>query len=244
MSAGITAPPGVALVESQTWFDNAVLVTGTGGSLTANGPVTYNGAVSLGGTSTNDLNEALTPSSLGLTAFNYPYLFATGTGSAVTTGGVLYLAKLPVAGGTTISNLWFKIATAAATPVTGQCFAGLYNANGSLVATSGDLASTIGTNTGPIKAPLAAPVVLPGGNYWVGLSNNAATLPVLSCYTGFVTVTTSVATFGSATTFGNTAAKYPFAVSATTGLTTALPASITMSSNTATGAYTFWVGAN
>jgi hypothetical protein len=242
--AGISAPPGVALVESQTWFDNAVTITGTGGSLVANGPVTYNGSVSLGGTSANDYNEALSPSSLGLTAWDYPYIFATGTGSAVITGGSLYLMKLPLAGGTPITNLWFKIATAAVTPVSGQCFAGLYNANGALVATSADLASTISTNTGPIKAPLTSVYNSTGGNYWVGLSVNAATLPVLSCYTGFVTVTTSVATFGSATTFGNTAAKYPFAVSATTGNTTALPASITMASNTATGAYTAWVGAN
>lgn len=45
---GISAPPGVVLVESQTWFDNAVTVT-RGGSFTANGPMT---AQSLSGTGT------------------------------------------------------------------------------------------------------------------------------------------------------------------------------------------------
>lgn len=247
MAVGTTAPAGVALVESPTWFDGPVTITSSGGSFTCNGTFNAAGGLSLGPTPMNDINESITPSSLGLLAYNYPYIFATGVGSAATTAGTLYLAKLPLQGGTTVTNLWFKIATAASGITTGQNFAGLYNSGGQRVATSADLASTIGTNTGPIQAALTAPYVVPsgGGNYYVGMFFNAGTtLPVLSCYSGFVTVTTSVATFGSTTTFGNTAAKYPFSVSATTGNTTALPASITMSSNTATGAYTLWVGAN
>src|SRR5262249_4077019 len=134
-----------------------------------------------------------------------------------------------------ITNLWFKVATAAASLTTAENFGGLYNSAGTLGASTGDLTTTIGTNTGPIQCPLSSKFVVPsgGGNYWVGFIFNASvTQPVLSCYTGQVTVTTSVANFGSTTTYGNVAAKYPFAVSAT-GTNTTLPASITMSSNTA-----------
>lgn len=246
MASGITAPPGVSLVESQTWFDNAVTITNSGGSFTANGPVTFNSAVNLGTAPANDLSSAVSPSSAGLLAWDFPYVLAGGTGSAVTTAGLLYLAKVPLVGGTVVTNIWFKIATAAASLTTAQNFAGLYNASGQRVAVTGDLTATIGTNTGPIQGALTAPYTVPagGGNYWVGLIFNASvTQPVLSCYTGQVTVTTSVANFGSASTFGNTAAKYPFAASATTGNTT-LPTSITMSSNTATGAYAFWAAVN
>lgn len=252
MATGITAPPGVTLVESQTWFDNAVTITNSGGSLTtngavtANGAVTFNSAVNLGTAPANDLSSAVSPSSAGLLAWDFPYVLAGGTGSAVTTAGLLYLAKVPLAGGTKVTNIWFKIATAASSLTTGQNFAGLYSAGGSRVAVTADLTSTIGTNTGPIQGALTSAYTVPsgGGNYWVGLIFNASvTQPVLSCYTGQVTVTTSVANFGSATTFGQTAAGFPFAVSATTG-NTALPTSITMSSNTATGAYAFWAGAN
>lgn len=247
MPVGISAPAGVILNEAQVWHDNAVTITNTGGSLTTNGALQTNGSTLFGPTNINDFNEAISPSSLGLLAYNYPYIFATGTGSAVTTAGLLYLAKLPVQGGTKVTNLWIKIATAASGLTSGQNFAGIYNSAGSLVATTADLTTTIGTNTGAIQCPLTAVYTVPsgGGNFYVGMFFNAATTqPVLSAYTGFVTVTTSVATFGSATTFGNTAAKYPFSVSATTGNTTAMPSSITMSSNTATGAYTLWVGAN
>lgn len=252
MTAGILAPPGVTLVESTTWFDGPVVVTNSGGSITTNGPFTttgqvnMNGQAQVGGAPANDLGQTLTPSSYGLIDYNFPYVWATGTGSAATTAGLLYLTKIPMAGGTKITNLWFKIATAASGITTGQNFGGIYSSTGKLLATTADLATAIGTNTGPIQAPLTAAYTTSGpDNFYVGFFFNAGTtLPVLSCYTGFVTVTTSVASFGSATTFGNTAAKYPYAVSATTGNTTAMPTSITMSSNTATGAYVFWAGVN
>lgn len=255
---GLVAPPGTSLILSDQWFDGNTMVR-SGGTMTvasgatmtyaAGSTATFSGTVnmpSVNGTTANDLSEVIAPSSYGLSAYNYPYLFATGTGSAATVAGRLYLAKIPLAAGTVVTNIWFSIATAASGITTGQNFAGIYSSTGSLLATTGDLSTVIGTNTGALQAPLTAPFTVPsGGNYYIGIFFNASvTLPVLTCYTGQVTVTTSVANFGSTTTFGNTAAKYPFAVSATTGNTTALPASITMSSNTATGAYTVWFGIN
>lgn len=245
-AVGTLAPAGTAVNQAPTYMDAPLTVTNTGGSLSTNGPLQTNGTTLFGPTAVNDFNEVITPSSQGLLAYNYPFIFATGTGSAVTTSGALYLAKLPLQGGTVVTNLWIKIATAASSLTSGHNFAGIYNSSGQLVATTADLTTTIGTNTGAIQCALTAPYTIPsgGGNYWVGMFFTASvTQPVLSAYTGFVTVTTSVASFGSATTFGNTAAKYPFSVSATGG-TTAMPTSITMSSNTATGAYTLWVGVN
>jgi hypothetical protein len=256
---GTLPPAGTSLDLTNKWVDGtyqfrsgSTLQTNSGstaslaGTTTISGNFTSTGPATLGGTNVNDLSETLAPSSFGLVDWNFPYTWATGTGSAATTAGTLYLTKIPMAGGTKVTNLWFKIATAASGITSGQNFGGIYSSSGSLLATTGDLSTAIGTNTGAIQAPLtSAFTTAAADNFYVGFFFNASvTLPVLSCYTGFVTVTTSVASFGSVTTFGNTAAKYPYAVSATGGNTTALPASITMSSNTATGAYVFWAGVN
>jgi len=253
---GTLAPYGTTLSLADEWKDGSThyrsgskLTIDTNATAVFNGTTTFNGSPSFGAAPINDLTEAISPSSYGLAAFNFPYLYAvngTNTGSALTTAGALYLAKVPLTGGTVVTNLWFSIATAAATPTTGENFGGIYTSAGALVATTADLSTAIGTNTGPIEAPLSTTWTVPsgGGNYYVGFFFNAATQPVLTCFGGQVTVTTSVAHFGSATTFGSTAAKYPFSVSATGSLTTAMPTSITMSSNTATGAYAYWVGLN
>lgn len=250
---GTLPPAGTSLDLSNKWIDGtyqfrsgSTLQTNTGSTATFSGPLTTTGQTIVGGANVNDFSETLAPSSFGLVDWNFPYTWATGTGSAATTAGLLYLTKIPLSGGTKVTNLWFKIATAASSITTGQNFGGIYSSSGTLLATTGDLSTAIGTNTGPIQAPLTtAYTTTTSDNFYIGFFFNASvTQPVLSCYTGFVTVTTSVASFGSTTTFGNTAAKYPYAVSATTGNTTAMPASITMSSNTATGAYVFWAGVN
>lgn len=254
---GTLPPAGTELVLSNVWYDGAVQVR-SGGSLTANSgsTVTLNGTVaingsgaSVGGSAANDLNSAETPSSMGLLAWDFPYAMAaagsSSTGSAAVTGGSLYLAKLVLAAGTVVTNLWFRIATAASSITTGQNFGGLYSASGTLLATSADLSTVIGTNTGPIQAALtSAYTISTSGTYYAGFFFNASvTEPVLGCFSNQNTVTTGAQNFGSSTTFGNTAAKFPFAIN-TTGNTTALPTSLTMSSNTATGAYAYWVGVN
>lgn len=254
---GTLPPAGTELVLANVWNDGAVqfrsgssLTTNAGSTVTLNGNVAMNGSsVTVGGSAANDLNSAETPSSAGLLAWDYPYVMASAgassTGSAVTIAGTLYLAKLVLAAGTVVTNLWFRIATAASGITASQNFGGLYSATGSLLATSADLSTVIGTNTGPIQAALTAPyTVVNSGTYYAAFFFNAGTtLPVLGCFSNQNTITTGAQNFGSLTTFGNTAAKFPFAVN-TTGNTTTLPASLTMSSNTATGAYTYWVGVN
>jgi hypothetical protein len=236
---------GQVSVTAPTVYSNTATISKFGGSLVSHGPVNLNGAVTLGGVSLGGTVSQLGPPSFGLLAYNFSPQFATGTGSAVTTGGKLYLARLPLLGNTIYTNLWFSIATGAVTPTTAENWAGLYTATGTLVASTGDLTTAIGTNTGFIECPLSSAYTTPDTPVvmYVGLLFNAATLPVLTCYTGQVTVTTSVANLGSATTFGNTAATYPFSLAASS-TNTVLPATVTMSTNTATGAYTVWVGAN
>jgi hypothetical protein len=127
-----SAPPGTVLINSGVWYDGGVqfrsggsVTQATGNTATFNGTVNISGATSLGGSSIDDVTEAISPSSYGLIAYNYPYLFATGTGSGTVTGGKLYLAKLPLAGGTLVTNIWFSIATAASGLTTAENFAGL-----------------------------------------------------------------------------------------------------------------------
>lgn len=249
---GTLPPAGTELVLANVWYDGAVQVR-SGASLTSNSgsTVTLGGTVALSGNATvgaapaNDLSEAIAPSAAGLLAWDFPYIQATTNGSAAATAGSLYIARVPLAAGTKITNLWFKIGVAASGATTGQNFGGLYSPAGALLASTADLTTVIGTNTGAIQAALtSAYTTTAAGNYYVGFFFNAGTtLPTLSCYVGQGTVTTSAQLAGSATTFGNTAANFPFAIN-TTGNTTALPTSLTLSSNTATGAYVYWVGVN
>lgn len=254
---GTLPPYGTTVSLANEWFDGALQIR-SGGSLTSNAgsTVTLNGTVAIngsgttvGGSAANDLNSAETPSSAGLLAWDFPYAMATATSistaSAAVIGGTLYLAKLVLAAGTVVTNLWFRIATAASGITTGQNFGGLYSASGTLLATSADLSTVIGTNTGAIQAALTAPyTVATSGTYYAAFFFNAGTTePTLGVFANQNTITTGAQSLGSVTTFGNTAAKFPFAVN-TTGNTTSLPATLTMSSNTATGAYAYWVGVN
>lgn len=254
--SGALAPAGVKLILSDVWADGNVIVR-SGGAITSNsgstvtlgGTVNMTGNPTLGAATSNDLTESLAPSSAGLLAWNFPYAFGNSgsgsTGNAAVTGGTLYIAKIPLAAGTVVTNMWFRIATAASGITTSQNFGGLYSSAGALLASTADLSTVIGTNTGAIQAALTSPFTIPtSGNYYIGFFFNAATTePVLGTFVNLNTVTTGAQTYGSATTFGNTAAKFPFAVN-TTGNTTALPTSLTMSSNSATGAYTFWTAVN
>jgi hypothetical protein len=208
-------------------------------------PFQFDGPVNFGAVSaTAQLTAtAFNPASVGLQAWTFPTCFATGVGSAVTTAGRLYLATLNLAAGIQLTKLYFNIATAASGITSSQNFAGLFNATGTQVATTADLSTLIGTNTGYITAPLTATYTVPtAGVYYFGVFFNAGTTqPVLTTQVSEVTVTTSSTVAAGPVA---TAAQYPFSVSATTGLTTALPASITVSSNSLTGAYNLWAAAS
>jgi hypothetical protein len=248
---GTLPPYGTSLDLTNKWIDGTYTVRSGGGftsnsgaTVTLGGTVTITGNPTLGAAPVNDLTEALSPSSAGLLAWDFPFA-QVATGGGVVTGGTLYLAKIPLAAGTVVTNLWFDIATAASGITSGHNFGGLYSSAGTLLATSADLSTVIGTNTGAIQAALtSAYTITTSGNYYAGFFFNAGTTePVLGCFVNQTAATTGPQAFGSVTTFGNTAAKFPFAVN-TTGNTTALPTSLTMSSNSATGAFAYWVGVN
>jgi hypothetical protein len=245
-NAGKLLAPGTQSNLANVNFSGTVTISENGGTLNTHGPLNIGGPATVGGVSLAGAVSQQGPASFGLIAYNYSPVWATGTGSAVTTAGKVYLAQLPLPGNTAITNLWISVATAASGLTTAENWAGIYNSAGSLLAQTGDLTTTIGTNTGFIKCPLSSVYTTstsPGVTYVGVVFNAGTTQPVLSAYTGFVTVTTSVASFGSSTTFGNTAATYPFSLAASSS-NTVLPSSVTMSTNTATGAYTMWVGAN
>jgi hypothetical protein len=204
-------------------------------------PVQFDGAVTLAGASLSGLASGGSPSQQGLLAWTFPLALASGTASAAAANGLLYLAGMSLPANTTVSNIWLYSQAAASTVTASQNFAGLYSSSGALLA--GTAATTLDVpvaTAGIVKGPLAAPyTTTASGTYYVGCFFNATTNLKFFTPAGFVTVTTSATSYQG---FGAlTAATYQFAVNGS-GLTTALPTTITMSSNTLTGSFAYWAG--
>jgi hypothetical protein len=130
--------------------------------------------------------------------------------------GKVYLSKLKIVNrSTVVSNLHYFVTTAGTTLTAGQCFVGLYNASGTLLAGSADQATAM-ASTGA-KAAAITPQTLAVGNYYVGLlANGTGTLPSVAGSAGNSSVTSVGLTTGTAR-----------ALDTATG-NTALPASITL----------------
>ena len=169
------------------------------------------------------------PTDQGLLEWNYDPAAANATGTSLTNGSV-FLQRIQVRAPMLITKVWAHLTNAAVTPTAGQSAVGLYNSAGTLLSGSGDTGSTLSGSTGAISMSLSNPQNVGAGFYWVALLGNAATAAKL---------TASVNGAGNANV-GLTAAGFRFCVNGTSQ--TSLPASITPSSNTATGAQTFWVG--
>ena len=117
-------------------------------------------------------------------------------------------------------------------PIANQNFAGIYSSAGALLGSSaaGSLDSKV-TSLGVITQPLASPVPLGPGFYWAALMFNGTTPPVVATAPNNLTNANA----------GLSAASYRWATNGTG--TTALPASVTPSSNgTGSGAVAYWVG--
>lgn len=201
-------------------------------------PYQFDGAVTIAGTSASGAMSVSSPSNAGMQAWSFPLALASGTAGALTGQGQQVLAGLNLPLNTSYSNIYLKVATASNGLTSGQCFAGVYSPSGTLVASTAQLATTVGTSTGVITCPLISPFTTTvAGQYWVGCFFNGGTNPALSVFTGLTAITTgATAAAGVAT-----AANYPFAVNGTS-LSTALPTSITPSSNSLTSAFVFWAG--
>lgn len=173
---------------------------------------------------------AVSPAAHGLIEWNYdPIATSSGSGQ-VATSQTLYLMKLiPVMGGT-VNNIVVSVGTAGATLTSGQNLAGVYDSTGALIATTADQSTAWGT-TGVKTMALTTSVKLKTGQtYFVALLSNGTTPAsfVRGSATGVATPNALLS-----------AASYRFCTNGT-GLT-ALPASLTLSSNSASGAQTYWV---
>jgi hypothetical protein len=163
-----------------------------------------------------------------------PGLNGTNATGTIAIGGTLYLIAFPLLSPVTLNKIWWFNTAAAVTPTSGQSQAGIYNSAGTLVAsaTAAATATTmVGTNG--VNVALSSPYAAAAGTYWVGMVFQAATEP---------TILRTAGNNGGIANLGITSAsQYRVCVNGT-GITTALPGSITTSSNTQTGALCYWVG--
>jgi hypothetical protein len=163
--------------------------------------------------------------------WNYDPVLAQNSATASTSGSI-YLMKISAKKGGLVSNIIMAIAGTAPTLMTaGQNFAGIYDDTGTRIAITADLAATWGS-TGLKTCAVTVPVTIQGGrDYYVALlPNSTGVLPTFVSVGGAVTVPNA--------TLSN--ALQRFSVNGTGQ--TALPASVTLASNTGTGARSIWVG--
>lgn len=165
---------------------------------------------------------------------DHNYIAWTGPLDALTTGtvvtnGTIYLSKVQVRYRVSVSKILWWVSAVAVTPTASQNWVGVYNSSGAqVIAPVGVDAAT--TSTGN-KETAVTPTVLTPGNYYIALVFNAATAPTLARGSGLA---------GNGWNAGLTASTYKYATNGTGA--TVLPASFTLSSNTATGFAGPWAG--
>lgn len=119
----------------------------------------------------------------GLIAWSYDVAQAVNTATTSVSTGVLSLIKIRTSVPRTISSVLIYIATAGAGLTAGQCFAGLYKADGTLIATTADQATawqSTGTKTMALTAVSGQSLtLLPPGNYYIALLAVGTTMPTL-----------------------------------------------------------------
>lgn len=99
--------------------------------------------------------NVLAPPDHGLLGWNFPPYLAVSSALAPATGTV-YVMKVPVPPGQTITNVIIGINAVGTNLTSGQNFAGLLSSSKALLAATADQTSNWGTNTGPIIMALAS----------------------------------------------------------------------------------------
>lgn len=160
----------------------------------------------------------------GLIAWDYDSELAGSTGLLVS--GTVNLSKIVLTSSATVSNVLIAVTTGGGTLTAGQNLVGIYNMAGQRLAVSVDQTAAWAT-TGTKIAALTAPVALIEGTYYVA---------VLSVGTTPITVAESP---GFQSTYNANLAAATFRHAAGPTGQTALPASITMASNTSS-AQSIW----
>lgn len=103
----------------------------------------------------------------------------SGNSTPPPTAGRIHGTTLKLLASVSVTNLHVSIAVAGASLTAGQCFAGLWREDRSLVGVSADLAAAFAT-TGFLTIPLiGGPYALPAGRYYAGLFFNGTTGPGL-----------------------------------------------------------------
>jgi hypothetical protein len=167
-------------------------------------------------------------------AFDSAFQSNAGTSRLITTN-VLNLIGLQVRTSTTVSKMDLYVINAGTSLTSGQCFFGLYNSSGSLVAQSVDQSgvwNSAGFKTGGTFTASAA--VTPG-LYWAALLANGTTMPSFSAVNDSGNITTHILN-------GNAAvgvARYATNNTSGTGYAS-LPSSFTPGSNVGAQVAAWW----
>ena len=155
-------------------------------------------------------------------------------GGGATVAGTLYLSKIPLRYPVTVfSQIWFNISSAGLGASTGS-FTGVYDPNGNLLGTSTDIGASLLLSTGTKSFQFGTSVAIPAtaGFIWAALVTNlASTQPTLrSVGQGSPSVMN--------TNLGNAVLRC--AINGTS--LSALPATITPSSNASANSFPYWFG--
>jgi len=154
---------------------------------------------------------------------------ALSPGSMSGTSGTLHMARLLFPQAVTVSNLVLYLSSAGATLTSG--FVALYSADGTTrLGQSVDVSATQLSSSGLRTIPLTAPVNLAAGTAWAAVYTSGGTPPQYARGSNAGQNLNNV---------GLTGQNFRWATGAT-GLTTALPSSVTFTSS----ATTFWCGVN
>jgi hypothetical protein len=173
------------------------------------------------------------PSANGLLAWTAdPWVAPTSASAGV--AGYLYLNAVYIHCPAPTSKVWFQVGTAGAGASSGENWAGLYTAAGTLVAKAAiDAAATA---SGLHSFAWSTAVTLQPGMYWIGIVFNASTMPQLY---------RSSSTLLAAMNANLGAASYRTCIAAGGSVQTGLPATITPSANvqtvSANDAQPYWV---
>jgi hypothetical protein len=167
----------------------------------------------------NALGE-VTPSTNALIAWTHDPVLAYN--STLLTNGTVYLSAVYAQRAVSVTKLHWWVTTAGATPTAGQNEVGLYNSSGTRLAATNVDADI--SSTGMKSTTITSQALTAGSFYWVAMVFNAATAPT-------VARSTAATQLSSAVNLNLTAATFRFATNGTSQ--TALPSSITPSSNTA-----------
>lgn len=150
------------------------------------------------------------PEDHGLTAWTFDPLACTGTGT-VPTSGVLQLARIYIPVATTISTVHLFVDTPGSGLTSGQCFAAVYNAAGTLLSATADQ-STAWASSGLKSMALTAAQVVGAGYIDVAFFSNGTTNPAFA-----------KANKSNAMVNANLSSSTSLWATGATGLTTAMP---------------------